>query len=468
MKLQDLKETLRDFWGEFRKVRYGMVGLVMFGLFLLLVILEPLLIPFPEAGRRWRDITYWEDNPKNAAPVWVNWFTRKNYTPQAVLAHPEINERKAGNTQVVEAVFTYHYKYDLPPIDLVLRAKGKGLLNLAVQLERPDGLSLELTKKSFRLSGEAPVRLSLDKEAAGAVVSDFLRTYEDPDLLRGVSMFTVKPVEVFFAQAKPGLIRNPAPLKGEYRIKLTCVAVGSGAFLKEPVLTVAGRVFGLMGTDASKRDIWSGVVAGTKWALLIGLLTSAVAVIIGVFYGVTSAYFGGTVDLVLMRIYEIFQSIPLLPVMIVVSAVFKPSIWTMILMMCAFFWVGSVRTVRSMGLQIKEEIYVEAAHALGASKGRIIFKHMLPQVIPYAFASMALQVPVSIVYEASVSLLGLGDATIVTWGQILHDAMQGGAVLQGIWWWIVPPGLFIALMGMTFAFVGFAMDTILNPKLRTR
>ncbi|HHT48686.1 MAG TPA: ABC transporter permease [Firmicutes bacterium] len=467
MKLQELRETLRDFWGEFRKVKYGMVGLVMFFLFLLVVIFEPVLIPFPETGQRWRDITYWEDNPKNAAPVWVNWFKRKDYTPQAVLDKPDFNERKAANTQVAEAVFTYDYKYDLPPIDLLLRATGKGLLNLAVHLERPDGLSIELTKKSFRLSGEAPVRLSLDKEAVGAV-GDFLKTYEDPDVLRGVSLFTVKPVEVFFARAAPGILRNPAPLKGEYRIKLTCVAVGSGAFLKEPALTVAGRVFGLMGTDGSKRDIWSGVIVGTKWALLIGLLTSAVAVIIGVFYGVTSAYFGGAVDLVLMRIYEVFQSIPLLPVMIVVSAVFKPSIWMMILMMCAFFWVGSVRTVRSMGLQIKEETYVEAAHALGASQGRIIFKHMLPQVIPYAFASMALQVPVSIVYEASVSLLGLGDATIVTWGQILHDAMQGGAVLQGIWWWIIPPGLFIALMGMTFAFIGFAMDTILNPKLRTR
>ncbi len=352
MKFNDLRETLRDFWGEFRKVRYGMVGLVMFFLFLLVAIFEPVLIPFPETGRRWRDITYWEDNPKNAAPVWINWFTRKDYTPQAVLNKPELNERKATNTQVVEAVFTYDYKYDLPPIDLLLQATGKGLLNLAVYLERPDGLNIELAKKSIRLSGEAPVRLSLDKEASGAV-GDFLRTYEDPAVLRGVSMFTVKPVEVFFARAEPGIIRKPTPLKGEYRIKLTGVAVGGGAFLKDPTLTVAGRVFGIMGTDASKRDIWSGVIAGTKWALLIGLLTSAAAVIIGVFYGVISAYFGGTVDLVMMRIYEIFQSIPLLPVMIVVSAVFKPSIWTMILMMCAFFWVSSVRTVRSMGLQIK-------------------------------------------------------------------------------------------------------------------
>ncbi len=467
MRFKEAKDTFFEFWSEFRKVKYGMVGLVMFVLFLLIVIFESVLIPFPETGRRWRDITYWEDNPKNAAPVWVNWFTRKRSAPHLVLDAAEFNEKKAANTKMVEAVFKYDYAYDLPPLDLLLRAKGKGLINLVVQLERPDGLRIELVKKAIRLNSEAPIRLSLDKEAASAS-SNFLQTYEDPAALRSISMFTVKPVETFFACAEQGLVRNPIPLKGEYRLKLTSVAVGGGAALTDPSLTVAGRVFGVMGTDASKRDLWSGVIAGTKWALLIGLLTSAVSVLIGVFYGVTSAYFGGAVDLVMMRIYEVFQSIPLLPVMIVVSAIFKPSIWTMISMMCSFFWVSSVRTVRSMGLQIKEETYVEAAQALGATRRRIIFKHMLPQLIPYAFASMALQVPVSIVYEASVSLLGLGDATIVTWGQILHDAMQGGAVLQGLWWWIVPPGLFIALMGMTFAFVGFAMDTILNPKLRTR
>ncbi len=93
---------------------------------------------------------------------------------------------------------------------------------------------------------------------------------------------------------------------------------------------------------------------------------------------------------------------------------------------------------------------------------------MIPLLIPYAFASMALYVPSAIVYESSISLLGLGDSTIVTWGQILHDALTGGAVLNGLWWWVIPPGLFIALLGMTFAFIGFAMDKILHPKLRTR
>jgi peptide/nickel transport system permease protein len=170
----------------------------------------------------------------------------------------------------------------------------------------------------------------------------------------------------------------------------------------------------------------------------------------------------------MQRIFEIFISVPMLPVLIVMSAVFKPNIWMIIAIMCIFYWVGPVKTVRSMGLQIKEETYIEASRALGASNTRIIFKHMVPLLIPYAFASMALNVPGAIVVEATISLLGLGDATIVTWGQILQAANSGGAMLSGMWWWVVPPGLAIAFMGMTFAFVGFAMDKILNPKLKTR
>jgi len=258
-------------------------------------------------------------------------------------------------------------------------------------------------------------------------------------------------------------------LKGNYRFIIKALVLDPDQFvLQDSHIVVTGSVSGLLGTDNMKRDIFSGLVAGLKWALFIGLFTSAVSVLIGVFYGIMSAYFGGIVDTIMQFIYQIFVSIPLLPVLIVVSAVFKPSIWFLIGVMVIFFWPGSVMTVRSMAFQIKEETYIEAARALGAGHRRIIFNHMAPLLIPYSFASMALSVPSAIVYESSVSLLGLGDASIVTWGQILHDAMLGNAILNGLWWWVIPPGLAIAIMGMTFAFLGFAMDRILHPKLRTR
>jgi peptide/nickel transport system permease protein len=230
---------------------------------------------------------------------------------------------------------------------------------------------------------------------------------------------------------------------------------------------VLGKSHGLLGTDAYRRDLWSGLVAGVKWALMIGLFTALLAVLIGVLFGITSAYFGGKTDAMMQRIYEVLVSIPLLPLLIVLAAVFQPNIWVMIILMCAFFWTGSQKTVRAIALQIKEETFIEASKGFGASSRWVIFKHMFPLLLPYSLAQMALMVPSAIVYEASVSFLGLGDPTIVSWGQILHDAFTGGAVVNGLWWWAVPPGIAIAVVGSTFALLGFALDTIIAPRLRT-
>ncbi|MCP4710926.1 MAG: ABC transporter permease [Planctomycetes bacterium] len=276
------------------------------------------------------------------------------------------------------------------------------------------------------------------------------------------------PTKVIFARAAEGISRYPEALPGDYTIQVEMLLPKKGDSVEDIYFSLPGSVSGLLGTDNSRRDLWSGIIAGVKWALLIGLLTAVVAVSVGVIYGVMSAYWGGWVDSLMQRIFEVFISIPLLPLLIVMSAVFKPSLWTMIIMMSCFFWVGPVKTVRSIALQIKEETYIEASRAFGASSFRIIFKHMVPLLVPYAFASMALYVPRAIVFESTISVLGLGDATVVTWGQILRDALIGGAVLNNQWWWVIPPGLAIALMGMTFAFIGFAMDKILHPKLRTR
>jgi len=169
-----------------------------------------------------------------------------------------------------------------------------------------------------------------------------------------------------------------------------------------------------------------------------------------------------------MRFQEFMASIPSLPILILMGAYFGGHIklWQIVVLLVLFGWVGIARVARSMALQIKEQTYVEAAKALGAGTGRIIFKHMVPQLLPYAFAQMALSVPSAVLSEASLSYLGLGDPTAVTWGQILHDAQVAGAAVNGYWWWVIPPGLAIALVGLTFVLIGTALDRVLNPRLK--
>jgi len=466
MRWDDIKEGFRNFWQEFKSIKFGLFGLFLLFIFVIAVFINAYIVPFPEASKRWRDITYWEDNPVSAPPMWINYFSSMKRAPSSIISEYSLSEEKKGNLTLKKVVFEYKYLYDYPPIDIIFHCQIEGSPVIILSIERPDGKVVTLTKRAISKIDIRTLRISIGNDAR-AESYNFGIKFENPQQNR-IERELIKPIQILFAEAKEGILVNPSFLKGTYKIIADIILPGLKDQVTDPSLFISGSVSGWLGTDSAKRDIWSGIIAGVKWALLIGLLTAFTSVSIGVIFGVVSAYLGGWQDSLMQRIFEIFVGVPLLPVLIVMSAIFRPNIWTMIIMMSCFFWVGPVKTVRSIGLQIKEETYIEAAKAFGASSSRIIFKHMIPLLIPYSFASMALYVPSAIIYEASISLLGLGDATIVTWGQILHDALRGGAVINGLWWWVIPPGLLIALMGMTFAFIGFAMDKILHPKLRTR
>ncbi len=471
MSLRDFAYGLRAFWNDFRKEASGLVGLGILAFSLVIVLLEPVFMPYKDINNHWRDISYWEDNPPAAPPVWTNAFAIEKASRTIRLENPTVTEEDDPEFGLARVwTFRYEHSYDKAPLDIILRATGTGRLFMNMSVERPDGETVFLGQMFQEGLDNDPLRFSVDADASSAVY-EFIKSRASVDAIANSDSSNIKPTNILFAKAGADMLSVREPLKGEYlyRIKIPASLFEDGTSSIEHVrLIVTGGVSGLLGTDTQKRDIYSGIVAGLKWALLIGLVTSVVSVLIGVLYGIVSAYFGGIVDTILSFVFEVFVSIPVLPILIVMSAIFKPSIWIIIAALILFSWVGPVKTVRSIALQIKEETYIEAARALGSGRWRIIFKHMAPMLLPYSFANMALSVPGTIVFEASLSLLGLGDPSIITWGQILHDAQLSGATLNGLWWWIVPPGLFIAVMGMTFAFLGFAMDKILHPKLRTR
>jgi peptide/nickel transport system permease protein len=469
MNFADIKYRLNEFWSEFKKERSGLIGLAILVIASLVVIFEPAILPWKEANRKWRSIDYWQDNSANAPPAWTNAFTKlKAPVTERIETFTREETELDGGVKLETYTFEYHYKADKAPLDVIFHVTGNGDIPVAISIERPDGEIIDIAQRFEQGLAGQDIRISTDNEARESVFS-FVKNHESEQALEMMSGKSLRPADIIFNTAGPGMVNAFSPLKGTYKLIANIMILDpENTKVEDPYIVVTGSVSGILGTDDAKRDLFSGLVAGLKWALLIGLLTSAISVLIGVMYGIISAYFGGTVDSVMQFIYQIVNSMPVLPVLIVISAIFKPNIFMLIGVMVAFFWTGSVMTVRSMAFQIKEETYIEAARALGAKKSRIIFKHMVPILIPYSFASMALSVPSAIVYESSVSLLGLGDATIVTWGQILHDAMSGAAILKGIWWWILPPGLLIAIMGMTFAFIGFSMDKILHPKLKTR
>lgn len=236
-----------------------------------------------------------------------------------------------------------------------------------------------------------------------------------------------------------------------------------------PVLSPPSSQFWL-GTDFQGRSVLSLTIWGSRISLVVGLLATIITVVIGSAIGLTAGYFGGWRETTLMRLTDWFLVIPFLPLAIVLAAILSPSLWTVIFVIGITSWPSTARVIRSQVLSEKTRTYVERARALGASNWHLVTRHILPNVGPLIFANTILIVAIAILTETTLSFLGVGvDPSVnVSWGNILEQAFGQGAAYSGYWWWIVPPGVAIILLVLAFTMIGYAMDDILNPKLRVR
>ena len=224
----------------------------------------------------------------------------------------------------------------------------------------------------------------------------------------------------------------------------------------------------LIGTDELGRDLLSLIIYGGKVSLTIGFLATLVTAIIGTLVGVSAGYFGGTTEELLMRFTDIFLVIPGLPLMIVLASILGATFWNMILVIGIQGWTGTARVLRAQVLSLKEKPFIESARAIGASDTRIIIRHIIPNVLPLIVAQMVLRVGSSILSAASLSFLGLGDPTHISWGMTLHYAFSVGSLFSNFYWYLIPPGICITLVVLSFAFIGYALDQVVNPRIRKR
>jgi len=223
-----------------------------------------------------------------------------------------------------------------------------------------------------------------------------------------------------------------------------------------------------LGTTNIGRDIFSQLIYGTRPALLVGFSAAFFVAFIGTIVGLIAGYFGGWVDTVLMRLTDVAFGIPFLPFVIVLVAFLKPSIWNIVLAMAMLLWRDTARVIRSQVLTVRERAFVQAAQISGAGSWRTIFVYIAPNIIALSFLYGTLAIGWAILTEASVSFLGFGDPTVISWGFMLQDAYVSQALARGAYYWFVPPGICIMLAVMAGFFIGRGYEELLFPRLRKR
>jgi len=470
----------RDLWKEYARSKLGMVGAAILIFFIFVAVAAPLLTPYdpirdnfiaePFALPGWyAAFPQYQDYPPNLqfavnpllnADNWAATATGPILvagTGQEVAV--DFQEASGGTTvSTVELAYTVDWKW-ASPRTFVIRFDESvpRLKNAAYKLEiawrTPKGDTYVVWRSGF-LSTQTVDKLSVDLDSNGIpfpLKADMgLRWYSNVGELVFSEKGTYKLLLVFSFQPQGS-------------------GASSGSAIVGPVnLRFLGRLFGVLGTDHVGADLFSQLAYGTRISLIIGVLASLIAVVIGLLVGIIAGFFGGLVDEGAMRFVDVLLVLPGLPLLFLFSGLFGRSIWNLILLIGVLSWPGFARTVRAQVLQLKTATFIEAAKALGASGPRIIIKHLIPNVMPLAYATVALSIPGAIITEAALSFLALGDPSTPSWGRMFYSANAFGAFRELAWWWILPPGVAITLLSLCFVFIGHALDEIINPKLRAR
>ncbi len=507
LKRSPLDPIYRAFKGAFGEVwaqNMGKAGLILLVFLVAISIYTTIVMP-SNFDSVWNNRKEWDTNPFVAPPEWIRFFG----FPVARHAIIEL-DRPVESKVYLEPFFiddiqlfgyiqrfsaTYVLDSDAYPQSILVRFAEVGYGTITIRgrmvepqivvyvfLNRPDGSQILINApETLTLKSLAGKDIRLDQDTAAAWIERKLNVPQDvAKKVINFYLFGEVVGENFYTRPLQGaysidiVISYLAPGVDPRDLKTIMESKGLGA--REITIIVKGSAYGLAGTDDAGRDLFLGLLYGFPVALLIGIFAAVSAVLIGMIAGVISGYYGGVVDDAIQRTVDIIGNIPLLPILILIGVIVQEwnvSAWERLFIIIAFLvvfsWGGLAIIIRSMTLSIKAEPYIEAARALGASNVRIIFRHIIPQLVPYMMASLVFSVPGAILAEAGLSVIGVRHG-LPTWGSILAEARAyiGAGGSYGVWWWIFPPGILIGITALTFVLLGLAAETIVEPRLRRR
>ena len=451
------------FLNQFKKSRTGIAGIILLSLLIAISLYAYAAVPL-DSFRQWNNPNYWIKYPKAAMPGWTNLFASQKQPDHLILHNAAITREFSEGINSIKYTYKFPFNYDSFPNDFMINyavqySSTPPLVD--VKLIRPDGKSFTIISTSLPSPQNNHYIFRDTVFSTESDIQENLRNYVD-QYTYDVDV-TRPQVMLFSATDKPNVLKGTYTLIQNFSFfdqKLDNDKVLNSEFI------LGGKVYGILGTDDLRHDLSIGILWGTPVALFIGLSVAIVSTFVGLVYGLVAAYKGKKTEPSMMMIVQIILNIPTLSILIILAITIGRNIFLIVGFFILFGWVGMALISRSMGLQIKTYAYVEAAKLMGESDVKIVFRHIIPQLLPFAFATIALSVPSAILLESGLSFIGLGDPTIPTWGQILNNAQSSDAAARGMWWWIMPPGIMIGITSVAFILISRALETTVNPRMK--
>lgn len=441
--------NLRNSFREILRYPSAIFGMATILLLVMVAIYAMIKIPYRDAVRMWRGgEEVWYKNPRFAPPGWFNLFSASKQ-PVSLSANtadgsiPKIVTPGAQGTGTVAISYKLDFQYDEPPQELFLYFTTKFVEKqpfVSVIWFTPDGRKVRVD----------------DFGVAAKKTFPFSQNQRFQQRLKGQA-----PMEALFLDPKTSKV-----VKGEYELQIAGTTFEEGSEI-DAEFVMHGRLYGLAGTDHARRDLMVPLLWGTPVALSFGLIASLGTLVLTMIIAAVGTWYGGWVDELIQRITEINLVLPFLSILVMIGTFYSRSIWLILgITVLLSIFTGSIKSYRAIFLQVKESMYIEAARAYGASDFRIIFQYLIPRMIPLLIPGLVSSVPAFVFLEASLAVLGLGDPVLPTWGKIINDAAENGALYKGYYYWIMEPAALLMVTGFGFAMLGFALDRVFNPRLR--
>lgn len=431
-------------------IRYPtvIISLVIILVMVVASIYTLIALPFEKTVSLWRsEGNVWEYYPKQVPPTWTNFFRIDK------LPITQILNLQAGASQVfpegsngmnyITTLFDFEFPYASPPQEISIIFHPEYIEKrpfLSVTWLTPDGRSIDLGNFSTQNPNQK-FFFSLDERLARKIQSTdpLTKLFQDP-----VSQKVVQ---------------------GSYQLRVDAIFFEE-SFSMNPELVIYGKVHGLAGTDNQRRDLMIPLLWGMPIALALGVVGAVGGSLFTLWLAAVGSWFGGLIDRIIQGLTEVNMVLPAFPLIVFVYITYSKSIWV-ILSLALILNIGgsAIKNYRAAFLQVREEGYIESPQVYGASDWRMIFVYLIPRLLPVMVPQLVGLIPGIFFLEATLAYLNISDPVLPTWGKLLQEALYGGA-LNGSYYWVVEPLALLLICGLAFALLGFALDRILNPRLR--